>query len=115
MHLVNARNGLCLCPAWRQRTRSPDAGRTRRELQPFNGVQILQVPITVTPARRKVLYISEPYVQNDHCLLVRDDMPYNKVEELATAKIGMANVSIDLVNLRRVLPSAVNRIQQGQD
>jgi membrane peptidoglycan carboxypeptidase len=34
------------------------------------------------------------------------DMPYNKVGELATAKIGMANVSIDLVNLRRVLPSA---------
>src|SRR5215831_10004219 len=62
--------------------------------------------ITVTPSRRKVLYISEPYVQNEHCLLVRDDMPYYKVEELATAKIGMANVSIDLVNLRRVLPSA---------
>jgi hypothetical protein len=32
--------------------------------------------------------------------------PYNKVAELAMAKIGMANVSIDLVNLRRVLPSA---------
>ena len=62
--------------------------------------------ITVTPSRRKVLHISKPYVQNEHCLLVRDDMPYNKVEELATAKIGMANVSIDLVNLRRVLPSA---------
>jgi signal transduction histidine kinase/CheY-like chemotaxis protein len=62
--------------------------------------------ITITPSRRKVLHISEPYVQNEHCLLVRDDMPYNKVEDLATAKIGMANVSIDLVNLRRVLPSA---------
>ena len=62
--------------------------------------------ITVTPSRRKVLHISEPYVQNEHCLLVRDDMPYNKVEDLATARIGMANVSIDLVNLRRVLPSA---------
>ena len=62
--------------------------------------------ITVTPSRRKVLHISKPYVQNEHCLLVRDDRPYNKVEELATAKIGMANVSIDLVNLRRVLPSA---------
>jgi signal transduction histidine kinase/ActR/RegA family two-component response regulator len=62
--------------------------------------------ITVTPGRLKLLHISEPYVQNEHCLLVRDDMPYNKVEELATAKIGMANVSIDLVNLRRVLPFA---------
>jgi signal transduction histidine kinase/ActR/RegA family two-component response regulator len=62
--------------------------------------------ITVTPSRLKVLHISKPYVQNEHCLLVRDDMPYKKVEDLATAKIGMANVSIDLVNLRKVLPSA---------
>ncbi len=62
--------------------------------------------ITVTPGRLKVLHISKPYLQNEHCLLVRDDTPYTKVEELATAKIGMANVSIDSVNLRRVLPSA---------
>jgi hypothetical protein len=63
--------------------------------------------ITVTPARLKVLHISEPYLQHEHCLLVRDDMPYTKVEELATAKIGMANVAIDSVNLRKALPSAV--------
>jgi signal transduction histidine kinase/ActR/RegA family two-component response regulator len=62
--------------------------------------------ITVTPARLKVLHISKPYLQNEHCLLVRDDAPYTKVEELATANIGMANVSIDSVNLRKVLPSA---------
>ena len=62
--------------------------------------------ITVTPARLKVLHISEPYLQNEHCLLVRDDKPYTRVEELATAKIGMANVAIDSVNLRKVLPSA---------
>ena len=63
--------------------------------------------ITVTPARLKVLHISEPYLQHEHCLLVRDDTPYTKVEELATAKIGMANVAIDSVNLRKALPSAV--------
>jgi signal transduction histidine kinase/ActR/RegA family two-component response regulator len=62
--------------------------------------------ITVTPARLKVLHISQPYLQNEHCLLVRDDTPYTKVEELATAKIGMANVAIDSVNLRKVLPTA---------
>jgi signal transduction histidine kinase/ActR/RegA family two-component response regulator len=62
--------------------------------------------ITITPARLKVLHISEPYVQHEHCLLVRDDSPYHKVEQLGTAKIGMANVSIDSVNLRKVLPSA---------
>jgi hypothetical protein len=62
--------------------------------------------ITITPARLKVLHISARYVQNEHCLLVRDDTPYAHVEELATAKIWMANVSIDAVNLRKVLPSA---------
>jgi len=29
--------------------------------------------ITVTPARLKVLHITEPYVQHEHCLLLRDD------------------------------------------
>ncbi len=33
--------------------------------------------ITVTPARLKVLHISEPYLQHEHCLLVRDDAPYS--------------------------------------
>jgi signal transduction histidine kinase/ActR/RegA family two-component response regulator len=62
--------------------------------------------ITVTPERQKVLHISEPYLQNEHCLLVRDDTTYTKVEELATARIGMANVSIDSHHLRKVLPSS---------
>jgi len=34
--------------------------------------------ITITPSRLKVLHISRPYVQNEHCLLVRDDTPYIK-------------------------------------
>lgn len=62
--------------------------------------------ITVTPDRLKVLHISDPYLQHEHCFLVRDDAPFRKVEDLATARIGMANVSIDARNLRRVLPKA---------
>src|SRR5262245_40910856 len=63
--------------------------------------------ITITPERKKVLHISEPYLRHEHCLLVRDDAPFTKAHELATARIGMANPSIDTYNLRKVLPSAV--------
>jgi two-component system cell cycle sensor histidine kinase/response regulator CckA len=63
--------------------------------------------ITVTPERLKVLHISEPYLRHEHCLLVRDDAPTSKPAELATAKIGMANPSIDRHNLAKVLPSAI--------
>ena len=62
--------------------------------------------ITVTPDRLKVLHISEPYLQHEHCLLVRDDRPYTRVEELATAKIGTANISIDSHHLSKLLPYA---------
>jgi signal transduction histidine kinase/CheY-like chemotaxis protein len=63
--------------------------------------------ITITPARLKKFHISEPYLQHEHCLLVREDSPYKKISDLADARIGMANVSIDAVNLRKVLPSAI--------
>ena len=63
--------------------------------------------ITITPERLKVLHISDPYLQHEHCLLVRDDAPYREMGDLATAKIGMANVNIDARNLRKVLPAAL--------
>jgi signal transduction histidine kinase/CheY-like chemotaxis protein len=62
--------------------------------------------ITITPERLKVLHISEPYLRHEHCLLVRDDAPYTAAKDLAAARIGVANPSIDVVNLRKVLPSA---------
>src|SRR6476619_6385239 len=51
--------------------------------------------ITITPERLERLHISEPYLRNEHCLLVRDDSPHKTPGDLATARIGMANVSID--------------------
>ena len=69
--------------------------------------------ITITAARLERFHISQPYLQHEHCLLVRDDSPYNKVSELANGSIGMANVSIDAVSLARVLPSARPAPQSG--
>jgi signal transduction histidine kinase/CheY-like chemotaxis protein len=63
--------------------------------------------ITITPERLKVLHITQPYLQHEHCFLVRDDASYTKAEDLASARVGMANVNIDARNLRSVMPFAV--------
>ena len=63
--------------------------------------------ITITPDRLKSFHISEPYLVHEHCLLVRDDSEYRMIEDLATATVGIANVAIDTVHLRMVLPGAM--------
>jgi signal transduction histidine kinase len=63
--------------------------------------------ITITPERLKRLHISEPYLRHEHCLLVREDSLNKKPADLATARIGVANPSIDVRNLRTVLPDAI--------
>jgi signal transduction histidine kinase/CheY-like chemotaxis protein len=62
--------------------------------------------ITITPERLKLFHISEPYLQHDYCLLVRDDTPGRRPTDFSTAKIGMANAAIDTMSLRKVLPNA---------
>jgi signal transduction histidine kinase/CheY-like chemotaxis protein len=62
--------------------------------------------ITVTPERLKMFHISEPYLVHDHCLLVRNDSRFRKIEDLATSTIGISNVSIDRPHLLSVLPGA---------
>uniref|UniRef100_Q01ZL6 histidine kinase n=1 Tax=Solibacter usitatus (strain Ellin6076) TaxID=234267 RepID=Q01ZL6_SOLUE len=63
--------------------------------------------ITIRPERLKVLHITDPYLQHEHCLLVRDDSSFTRAEDLATANIGMANVNIDARLLHTILPHAV--------
>jgi signal transduction histidine kinase len=62
--------------------------------------------ITITPERLKSFHITEPYLQHDHCLLVRDDSPYRKIEDLSTATIAIVNAAIDIPHLHGVLPGA---------
>jgi PAS domain S-box-containing protein len=62
--------------------------------------------ITITPERLKAFYISEPYLDSEFSLLVRSDSPYRKVQDLATATIGLANPSIDSRQLHGRLPDA---------
>ncbi len=62
--------------------------------------------ITITPDRLKFFHISEPYIETEHCLLVRADGPYRKFQDLATATIGLANTPIDLWHMQHSLPEA---------
>jgi signal transduction histidine kinase len=62
--------------------------------------------ITVTPERLKAFHISQPYLENEYCLLVRGEAPFQRADDLATATVTLANVSIDAVQLRKRLPGA---------
>jgi PAS domain S-box-containing protein len=60
--------------------------------------------VTITPERQKAFHISDPFLQTDHCLLVRGDSPYQKIQDLAGATIATANALIDGPALRRNFP-----------
>ena len=62
--------------------------------------------ITITPERLKAFHISEPYLEHEHCLLVRSNAPFQRPEDLATSNIGVTNAAIDVVNLHRRLPNS---------
>src|SRR5579863_3485444 len=44
--------------------------------------------ITNTPERRRVIHISDPYMQHENCFLVRADSPYSKAEDLSSATVS---------------------------
>ena len=43
--------------------------------------------MTITPERLQHLYVSEPYLEAEFCLLVRGDSPYTKMQDLALSLI----------------------------
>ena len=62
--------------------------------------------ITITPERLKSFHITEPYVETEFALLVRNGSAFQNAKDLADSTIGLANISIDGVKLRAVLPNA---------
>ena len=62
--------------------------------------------ITITPERLKIFHISEPYVETEFALLVRNSSPFEKATDLAGSTIGLANASIDAIKLHALLPGA---------
>jgi PAS domain S-box-containing protein len=64
--------------------------------------------ITITPEREreKAIYISKPYLQHDHVLLVLASSGYFQVQDLRSASIAHVDLPISTQLLRRVLPKA---------
>lgn len=66
----------------------------------------LWVAMTVLPERRKKIFISEPFLITEYCLLVRSDSKFTSAKELTSALISHSNVEINLINLQRYFPHA---------
>ena len=64
--------------------------------------------ITITPERQKEkrIYISKPYLQHDHSLLVRANSPYADLSHFGSGTISHLSLPINVKFLSDLLPSA---------
>jgi signal transduction histidine kinase len=62
--------------------------------------------MTITPERKSVVYITDPYREVQVCLMVRLESPYTRLEDLQNATISYDGHPFDLKLLRSWLPSA---------
>jgi two-component system cell cycle sensor histidine kinase/response regulator CckA len=62
--------------------------------------------ITIIPERQLYIHFTEPYLENEHCFLVRADSIYMEIPDLAGALISHNGVRINERNLRILLPNA---------
>ena len=62
--------------------------------------------LTITPERLEHLHLSEPYLETERSMLVRADSSYRKLQDLATATVGLANPPLEGPILRALLPHA---------
>ncbi len=62
--------------------------------------------ITIIPERTRYIHFTEPYLENEHCFLVRADSIYRETPDLAGALISHNGIRINERNLRILLPSA---------
>jgi signal transduction histidine kinase len=62
--------------------------------------------MTITPERKGVVYITDPYRGVQVCLIVRMESPYTRLEDLQSAAISYNGHPLDLKMLRSQLPGA---------
>jgi signal transduction histidine kinase len=62
--------------------------------------------MTITPERKSVVYITDPYREVQVCLMVRLESPFTRLEDLQNATISYDGHPFDLKLLRSWLPSA---------
>ena len=62
--------------------------------------------MTITAERKRFMHFSDPYLQHDHCLLVRSPSPYLQSRDLSRATVAYVNLPVNQVLAHQVLPDA---------
>jgi PAS domain S-box-containing protein len=69
--------------------------------------------LAIIPERNSYVHFTEPYLETEHCLLVRADSGYTKTKDLAGALIAHNGVRINERNLHLLLPDVRTLSSQG--
>jgi two-component system cell cycle sensor histidine kinase/response regulator CckA len=62
--------------------------------------------MTITEGRRRFIHLSEPYLENESCLLVRAASAFASPEDLAHARISYQKMPLDEAELHERFPAA---------
>jgi PAS domain S-box-containing protein len=62
--------------------------------------------LTLVPERRQYVHITEPYLETEHCFLVRAESGFTETRDLAGALISFHDLRINRINLKMALPGA---------
>ncbi|HJZ95750.1 MAG TPA: PAS domain S-box protein [Candidatus Solibacter sp.] len=62
--------------------------------------------LTVIPERKNSVHITEPYLETEHCFLVRAESGYTEVRDLTAALISLHDLRINRVNVKLAVPGA---------
>src|SRR5262249_36973852 len=62
--------------------------------------------ITITTERKQFIYFTDPFLQHDHCVLVRGASAYQRVQDLARATVAYVDLPVNRKLASSVLPAA---------
>jgi len=60
----------------------------------------------ITPERRKVVHLTEPYLETESCFLVLDESPYQSAQDLMRTRISLSRSLVQRANLGKIFPEA---------
>ncbi|HXJ44185.1 MAG TPA: ATP-binding protein [Bryobacteraceae bacterium] len=66
----------------------------------------LFVLLAALPERRKLVYLSAPYLASESAFMVPDESPYKVLQDLANARVAFNNVAVQRMTLAQQLPGS---------
>jgi PAS domain S-box-containing protein len=93
---------------WIRQTGGADAALRERRVD-------LWPLLTLIPERRQTVHITEPYLETEHCFLVRAESGFTETRDLAGALISLHDLRINRINLKLALPGARLLATSGTD